>query len=102
MNTNIFVDGKNKTAEYTAYLLQFYKLPSLPFAVPLWRKHRFIKNRWLAWTGPSRTTISADCCQFCGDRAQWQRLADAYPEKRIRILASSSWGLSVLKVNGTT
>lgn len=49
-------------------------LTIVQYMIPAWRSRQFLENRWLAWTGSSRTSIQASKIAFCGDRAQWERL----------------------------
>ena len=44
------------------------------YAIPAWRNRYFIQNRWLAWTGPSRTAIDSKWDGSVGDAAHWRKL----------------------------
>lgn len=70
------------------------------YAVPAWRNRAFIENRWRAWTGPSRTSIKANSRALCGDAAQWKRLSQALPERKIVSAPSDDWGLSLFPPPG--
>ncbi|KAL1615020.1 hypothetical protein SLS56_011959 [Neofusicoccum ribis] len=70
------------------------------YAVPAWRNRDFIENRWLAWTGPSRTSIKASYRALCGDAAQWARLSRELPERKILSAPSDDWGLSLFPPPG--
>ncbi|KAB2570579.1 hypothetical protein DBV05_g10747 [Lasiodiplodia theobromae] len=70
------------------------------YAVPAWRNRAFIENRWRAWTGPSRTSIKAGSRALCGDAAQWKRLSQALPERKMVSAPSDDWGLSLFPPPG--
>ncbi|KAK4182368.1 hypothetical protein QBC35DRAFT_510099 [Podospora australis] len=70
------------------------------YAIPAWRNRFYIENRWLAWTGPSRTAIRREFRDLCGDKAQWERLSRAYPERKVVAAPSDSWGLTLVPPPG--
>jgi hypothetical protein len=64
------------------------------YAIPAWRNRHFIENRWLAWTGDSRTTIKAEKARLCGDRKQWLLLSQqlAKSKEKWAVVPSDEWG----------
>ncbi|KAI9883075.1 MAG: hypothetical protein M1823_005167 [Watsoniomyces obsoletus] len=69
-----FLAGRNGEAVSILALSTATFLAIVRYALPSWRSRKFIRNRWLAWTGDSRTTISFAKAGFCGDRSQWRAL----------------------------
>ncbi|KJA21930.1 hypothetical protein HYPSUDRAFT_55236 [Hypholoma sublateritium FD-334 SS-4] len=53
------------------------------YAVPAWRNRSYIKLRWLAWTGPSRTGLSDAHKECCGSKDDWKRIQDAKQKQPI-------------------
>lgn len=78
-----FLAGNNQDALGVLALSTATTIAIVRYAVPAWRNRTYIENRWRAWTGPSRTSIPGIYKDLCGDAAQWVRLYNAYPEKRV-------------------
>ena len=61
--------------------------------MPSWRNRVYIENRWLAWTGPSRTSIFGVYRDLCGDAPQWTRLYKEHANRKMPTPAPSDiWG----------
>ncbi|KAL2043598.1 hypothetical protein N7G274_003905 [Stereocaulon virgatum] len=69
-----FLAGNNNEAISALALSTATFLTIVQYLIPSWRSRHFLENRWLAWTGSSRTSIQASKAVFCGDKAQWTRL----------------------------
>ena len=72
------------------------------FTIPAWRARCFLENRWLAWTGPSRTTIDwkyrnklhdSNIDESANVKARWHEL-DAAVKVENDGPASDKWGPS--------
>jgi hypothetical protein len=70
------------------------------YAIPAWRNRQYIENRWLAWTGNSRTAVKAVYKEMCGDAALWARMAEAPTENRIVSPPSDTWGFALRPPGG--
>ncbi|KIK53370.1 hypothetical protein GYMLUDRAFT_179039 [Collybiopsis luxurians FD-317 M1] len=44
------------------------------YAWPAWRNRDYCRNRWLAWTGPSRTGIDGTLVPYVGGPQNWRNL----------------------------
>jgi hypothetical protein len=54
-----FLAGNNNDSVSVLALSTATTIAIVRYAMPAWRNRRFIENRWLAWTGNSRTAIRA-------------------------------------------
>ncbi|KAF8421364.1 hypothetical protein EV426DRAFT_608893 [Tirmania nivea] len=73
------------------------------YAVPAWRGRNFIENRWLAWTGASRTAIPREKSLVCGDANQWKKVVNYLQRKGVSWsppTASDEWGWAILPPAG--
>ena len=73
------------------------------YAVPAWRGKDFIENRWLAWTGASRTAIPREKALVCGDAKQWNKVISYLQKKGVswsKPTASDEWGWTILPPAG--
>ncbi|KAF2148507.1 hypothetical protein K461DRAFT_233067 [Myriangium duriaei CBS 260.36] len=95
-----FLAGNNQDALGVLALSTATTIAIVRYAVPAWRNRIYIENRWRAWTGPSRTSIRGVYRDLCGDSAQWIRLYNAHPEKRVLTAPSDDWGLAVRPPRG--
>jgi hypothetical protein len=64
------------------------------YAIPAWRNRRFIENRWLSWTGPSRTGIESGFSNLCGPTENWYKIA-THISTRDSQIPSDRWGLAI-------
>lgn len=46
----------------------------LSYALPVYHSRVYLRLRWKAWTGPSRTSIAANLVPYIGDRRDWETL----------------------------
>lgn len=73
------------------------------YAVPAWRGRVFVENRWLAWTGASRTAIPREKALVCGDAKQWSKVVNYLQRKGVNwspLTASDEWGWTILPPAG--
>ncbi|KAK7439385.1 hypothetical protein VKT23_017608 [Stygiomarasmius scandens] len=47
------------------------------YAWPAWRNRHYCLNRWMAWTGPSRTGIEAKLVPYMGGPRDWRKLCNS-------------------------
>lgn len=95
-----FLSGNNNEAISILALSTATFLTIVQYMIPAWRSRSFIENRWLAWTGSSRTTISASKAPFCGKRYQWKRLAKEVHLSNIKSTPSDWYGWHVWPAKG--
>lgn len=97
-----FLAGNNQDAVAVLVLSSTTFLAIVRYMIPAWRSKSFLRNRYLAWTGPSRTVIENTRRTFCGSAADWRYLALAYssgPQDRIPV-ASDGYGWHIWSVGG--
>ncbi|GLB43208.1 hypothetical protein LshimejAT787_1301090 [Lyophyllum shimeji] len=46
----------------------------LGYALPAYHSRGYLRLRWKAWSGPSRTGVRAELVQYIGDRRDWETL----------------------------
>ena len=95
-----FLSGNNNEAISILALSTATFLTIVQYMIPSWRARRFIGNRWLAWTGSSRTTISASKAAFCGNQSQWERLAKKVHLSSIKQTPSDWYGWRLRPAKG--
>ncbi|KAG6014614.1 hypothetical protein E4U54_005023 [Claviceps lovelessii] len=95
-----FLAGNSQDAVGVLALSTATTIAIVRFTVPAWRNRVFIENRWLAWTGPNRTSIRRIYRDLCGDAKQWERLARAHPQIRTNSAPSDDWGLTLIPPKG--
>lgn len=64
-----------ETRAAVASLATGFALIMLRILIPLADSRSYIKLRWKAWTGPSRTGIAPAMSRYLGNRRDWQSLA---------------------------
>ena len=87
-----FLAGNNNESISILALSTATFLTIVQYMIPAWRSRHFLENRWLAWTGSSRTSIQASKVVFCGDTAQWDMLVKKVSLSGIRITPSDWYG----------
>ena len=87
-----FLSGNNNEAISILALSTATFLTIVQYMIPSWRSRHFIENRWLAWTGSSRTTINAAKARFCGGKTHWQSLAKQVHVGKIKPTPSDWYG----------
>ncbi|KAF8464483.1 hypothetical protein BDZ91DRAFT_257393 [Kalaharituber pfeilii] len=103
-----FLAGNNGDALGILVLSSATGMTIVRYAVPAWRGRGFIVNRWLAWTGASRTAIPREKALLCGDAAQWARLCVHLAQNRkgtdadlhSTSVPSDDWGWTVWPPSG--
>lgn len=95
-----FLSGNNNEAISILALSTATFLTIVQYMIPSWRARRFIENRWLAWTGSSRTTIAAWKAAFCGNKDQWERLAKEVHLSHIKQTPSDWYGWRLWPAKG--
>ena len=95
-----FLAGNNNEAISILALSTATFLAIVQYMIPAWRSRHFLENRWLAWTGSSRTSIQASKAVFCGDRTQWAKLVREVPLSNIHSTPSDWYGWRLWPVQG--
>ena len=95
-----FLSGNNNEAISILALSTATFLTIVQYMIPSWRARRFIENRWLAWTGSSRTSIPASKAAFCGSKSQWERLAKEVHLSNIKQTPSDWYGWRLWPAKG--
>ena len=98
--TLTFLSGNNNEAISILALSTATFLTIVQYMIPSWLARRFIENRWLAWTGSSRTTIAASKAAFCGDRSQWENLSKEPHISNIKQTPSDWYGWRLWPAKG--
>ena len=95
-----FLAGNNNEAISILALSTATFLTIVQYMIPSWRSRQFLENRWLAWTGSSRTGIQASKAVFCGDKAQWANLVREVRLSNIQPTPSDWYGWRLWPVRG--
>ena len=95
-----FLSGNNNEAISILALSTATFLTIVQYMIPSWRARRFIENRWLAWTGSSRTSIPASKEAFCGSKSQWERLTKEVHLSNIKQTPSDWYGWRLWPAKG--
>lgn len=95
-----FASGNNNEAVSVLLLSSTTLLTLVRYMLPAWRSRRYLENRWLAWTGPSRTAIPRTVMAYCGDARDWRVLAAEYRSSRGRPVPSDDYGWHLLPLKG--
>lgn len=77
MVTLSFTSGNGGDAISVLALSSATFLALVQYTLPAWQYRFYARTRWLAWTGPSRSTIKQKKQIFCGDARAWNRLVTA-------------------------
>lgn len=70
------------------------------YMIPAWLSRHYIHNRWLSWTGSSRTTISKEKSAFCGNADDWRALAQQVNLSDVKYTPSDWYGPRLWPVSG--
>jgi hypothetical protein len=70
------------------------------YTLPAWRNRGFITNRWLIWTGNSRTRVASKYSKVCGSKKHWIKMANTELNTEIFQTASDKWGFALRKPPG--
>jgi len=95
-----FASGNTTEAVSVLIIASTTLLTLVRYMLPAWRSRKFIENRWLAWTGPSRTAIPRNVMSYCGNYQDWERLASAYRFSQGKTVPSDDYGWHLLPLKG--
>ena len=95
-----FLTGNNGEAVSILALSTATFLTIVQYALPAWRSRGFISNRWLAWTGDSRTSIPNDKAGFCGPASKWRQMVGEVDMRDVKKTPSDWYGLRLWPVKG--
>ena len=95
-----FLAGNNNEAISILALSTATFLTIVQYMISAWRSRKLPENRWLAWTGSSRTSIQASKAVFCGDRTQWPKLVREVSLSNIHSTPSDWYGWRLWPVQG--
>ncbi|KAH8590589.1 hypothetical protein B0O99DRAFT_634188 [Bisporella sp. PMI_857] len=70
-----FLSGDNNESLGILALSSATFIAIVKYMLPAWESRHYIRNRWCAWTGPSRTGIARTKTPYCRDRENRLRLA---------------------------
>jgi hypothetical protein len=90
-----FLSGNNNDSLSVLALSTATALAIVRYAIPAWRNRHYIENRWLSWTGPSRTAIDLGYASVCGDEKRWTKIANIRSSQRIIAAPSDEWGWAI-------
>jgi len=94
-----FLSGNNNDSLGVLALSTATAIAIVRYAIPAWRNRQYIQNRWLVWTGPSRTGIESRFRDICGNAEQWERIAQLSTNKRVGT-TSDDWGPAINSPKG--
>ena len=97
-----FVSGNGGAAVDVLALSSATFLAIVQYMVPAWQSRHYIKSRWAAWTGKSRSTIKADMAKYCGDANLWKRFVrqNAQQLSRLQSVPSDDYGWRLWRIEG--
>jgi hypothetical protein len=87
-----FLAGNTNDALSVLALSSATLLSIVRYTIPAWRSRHFIQNRWLAWTGNSRTGIPMGKASICGDVKHWEAIKKRIDTKNMGNVPSDVWG----------
>ncbi|PNP85357.1 hypothetical protein FNYG_01186 [Fusarium nygamai] len=99
-NVVSFVTGNSNEAVTVLVLSTTTLLAIVRYMLPAWRSRRYLRNRFLAWTGPSRTGVDSNLMSFCGDRDNWFNLANQAKSRGTKGVSSDNYGWRLYRVDG--
>ena len=95
-----FLSGNNNDSLGVLALSTATMIAIVRYALPAWRNREYIENRWLAWTGNSRTAVKAIYKDMCGDSTLWRKMAEAHTKNKIVSPPSDAWGFALRPPKG--
>ena len=95
-----FLAGNNNEAISILAISTATFLTIVQYMIPAWRSRHFLENRWLAWTGSSRTSVQESKTVFCGDKAQWVKLVQQVALDKSHSTPSDWYGWRLWPVGG--
>jgi hypothetical protein len=100
-NVLSFASGNSSEAVSILVLSTTTLLAIVRYMLPSWRSRKYIHNRFLAWTGASRTGIGANLKSFCGDRGDWETMAQEAKTRGAEGVPSDYYGWRLSSLKGT-
>lgn len=102
MNALSFASGNGGEPVSVLALSTATFLAIVKYTVPAWQERHYIRTRWLAWTGDSRTSIPRHQASLCGGNKDWRRLIAANSPKlsELRVTPSDYYGWRLLPASG--
>ncbi|MCJ1261439.1 hypothetical protein MMC22_001303 [Lobaria immixta] len=97
-----FASGNGGDAISVLALSSATFLAMVRYTLPAWQHRHYARTRWLAWTGPSRTSIKREKQKFCGDMQAWRRLIAENAQKlsQLQPTPSDDYGWRLWPVSG--
>lgn len=89
-----FASGNGGDAISVLALSSATFLATVQCTLPAWQHRHYIHTKWLAWAGPSRSTVKREKQGFCGDAQAWAALvvANANRLKQLQPTPSDYYG----------
>jgi hypothetical protein len=100
-NVLSFASGNSGEAVSILVLSTTTLLAIVRYMLPSWRSRKYIHNRFLAWTGPSRTGVAANLKSFCGDKKDWEMMAQDARKRGAKGVPSDYYGWRLSSLKGT-
>ncbi|KAF5648952.1 hypothetical protein F52700_771 [Fusarium sp. NRRL 52700] len=99
-NVISFVTGNSNEAVTVLVLSTTTLLAIVRYMLPAWRSRRYLCNRFLAWTGPSRTAVDSNLVSFCGGKDDWFNLASQAKSRGTTGVSSDKYGWRLYRIDG--
>lgn len=95
-----FLSGNSSNSLGILVLASATSLTIVQYMIPSWRCRHFIANRWLAWTGDSRTSVDISDASYCGDEKLWRCMLRNLKRSTIKSTPSDWYGWRLFPVGG--
>ena len=95
-----FLSGNSSNSLGILVLASATSLTIVQYLIPSWRCRHFIANRWLAWTGDSRTGIDISDAPYCGDEKLWRSMLKNLKRSAIKSTPSDWYGWRLFPAGG--
>jgi len=95
-----FASGNTTNAVSILLLSSTTLITLVRYMLPAWRGRKYIENRWLSWTGPSRTAVRRNAMTYCGGIQDWNKQARRYNQSKGKAVPSDAYGWYLWPVNG--
>jgi hypothetical protein len=95
-----FASGNNNEAISILVLSSTTLLAIVQYTVPSWRSRHYIRNRYSAWAGPSRTAIKRDHIAYCGSKRDWANLSKNVRVSDRKRTPSDDYGWHIWRIEG--
>lgn len=99
-----FASGNGGDAISVLALSSATFLAIVKYTLPAWQQRHYSHTKWLAWAGPSRSTIKRDRQGFCGGAQAWRELiiANARTLDQLQPTPSDYYGWTLWPKGGIT